>query len=103
MGRIYRIRPQNVSPRPMQRLDKLDTAGLVAALDSPNGWQRDMASQMLIWRNDKTAIPAFERLAQISSRPETRLHALCVLDGLGGLKSSDVTHALSDADSGVRR
>jgi hypothetical protein len=37
------------------RLDKLDTAGLVAALDSPNGWQRDMAMMMLIWQNDPDA------------------------------------------------
>ena len=28
-------------PRPIPRLDQLDTAGLVAALDSPSGWQRD--------------------------------------------------------------
>src|SRR5439155_21337241 len=41
MGRIYRIRPQNSSSRAMPRLDKLTTEGLVAALDSPNGWQRD--------------------------------------------------------------
>src|SRR5205807_3385103 len=72
-------------------------------LDSPNGWQRDMASQMLIWRNDNTAVAALERLARISSQPEARLHALCVLDGLGGLKSSDVTTALRDAHPGVRR
>jgi len=84
-------------------LDKLDTAGLVAALDSPNGWQRDMAGQMLIWRNDKAAAPGLERLARSSLRPEGRLHALCVLDGLGVLQSFDVAHALSDAHPGVRR
>ena len=39
------------------RLDKLDTAGLVAALDSPNGWQRDMAQMMLVWKADKAAVP----------------------------------------------
>src|SRR5207302_4983404 len=35
-GRIYRIYPRNQKPRPILRLDQLDTAGLVAALDSPN-------------------------------------------------------------------
>ena len=42
-GRIYRVYPVGTKPRPIPRLDKLDTAGLVAALDSPSGWQRDMA------------------------------------------------------------
>src|SRR5262249_4655407 len=74
MGRIYRVRPQNTSPRPMPRLDKLDTAGLLAALDSPNGWQRDMASQMLLWRNDSAAVGPLRQLAQTRSRPEARLH-----------------------------
>jgi len=33
----------------------------VAALDSPNGWQRDTAQMMLVWRNDKEAIPLLEK------------------------------------------
>jgi putative membrane-bound dehydrogenase-like protein len=103
MGRIYRVRSQNTSLRPMPRLDKVDTAGLVAALDSPNGWQRDMAGHMLLWRNDSAAVGPLRQLAQTCSRPEARLHALCVLDGLGGLQSSDVSPALSDAHPGVRR
>jgi putative heme-binding domain-containing protein len=103
MGRIYRIRPRNDPPRPWLRLDKLDTAGLVTALNSPNGWQRDMAGQMLIWRNDKTAVPALERLARTSSRPEAQLHALCVLDGLDRLGSSEIVRALADSHPGVRR
>src|SRR5436853_3912398 len=40
-GRLYRIYPVGNEPRRMPRLDTLDTAGLVAALDSPSGWQRD--------------------------------------------------------------
>ncbi|HEX4592598.1 MAG TPA: PVC-type heme-binding CxxCH protein, partial [Gemmataceae bacterium] len=40
LGRIFRIRPVDREPRPIVRLDKLDNAGLVAALDSPNGCQR---------------------------------------------------------------
>ena len=69
-GRIYRVYPEGKQPRPIARLDKLDTAGLVAALDSPNGPQRDLAQQMLIWRNDKAATPLLQRLAGGSSRPQ---------------------------------
>ena len=42
-GRIYRVYPVGRRPRPIPRLDGLDVAGLVAALDSPSGWQRDLA------------------------------------------------------------
>jgi putative membrane-bound dehydrogenase-like protein len=103
MGRIYRIVPKDGKPRTPPRLDKLDTAGLVAALDSPNGWQRDMAAQMLLWRGDRAATEALRRLAADSPRAEARLHALCVLDGLGGLTARTVLQGLRDPSAGVRR
>src|SRR5262249_8974319 len=103
MGRIFRIRPKDTPPRPAIRLDKLDTLGLVAALDSPNGWQRDIASQMLIWRKDPSAVELLQELFQSSSRPEARLHALCLLDAFNCLPPFLVEQALEDSHSGVRR
>jgi putative membrane-bound dehydrogenase-like protein len=102
-GRIYRVVPVGIKPRAIPRLDKLDTAGLVAALDSPNGWQRDMAQMMLLWRNDKAAVPLLEKLAKESKRPLPRLHALCTLDGLSILEPAIVEKALKDSHPGVRR
>ncbi len=102
LGRIYRLRPA-AGARPPQRLDRLDTKGLVAALDSPNGWQRDLAAQMLSWRDDKAAVPLLEQLAEHSARPETRMQALCALDVLGSLPQALVRAALSDKHPGVRR
>jgi putative heme-binding domain-containing protein len=87
----------------MPRLDKLDTSGLVAALDSPSGWQRDLAGQMLSWKQDRGAAPALEKLAMNSSRALARLHALCVLDGLHELSYDSVRRALADRHPGVRR
>ena len=75
LGRIIRVRPTGPEPRPMVRLDKLDNAGLVAALDSPNGCQRDLAMQMLLWHDAKDAAPALAKLAAECPRPEARLHA----------------------------
>src|SRR5437667_12348650 len=46
-GRIYRVFPANATLRKIPRLDQLDTAELVAALDSPNGWQRDTVQRLL--------------------------------------------------------
>ena len=57
--RIYRVYPADKRPRPIPRLDKLDTRGLVAALESENGWQRDTAQRLLLHRTDHNAIAAF--------------------------------------------
>jgi putative membrane-bound dehydrogenase-like protein len=102
-GRIYRVYPVGQKPRAIPRLDRLDTAGLVAALDSPNGWQRDTAQQMLLWRMDETAVPVLKKLAAESERPLARLHALCTLDGLKALEPGSLLRALADAHPGVRR
>jgi putative membrane-bound dehydrogenase-like protein len=101
MGRIYRVVPTGHA-RPMPRLDKLDTAGLVAALDSPNGWQRDLAGQMLVWNPDKDAVPALEKLTG-GTRAEARLQALCVLAGLDRLRPEVIRPRLADPHPGVRR
>ena len=101
-GRIYRIYPTNQPPRPILHLDRLGTAELVAALDSPNGPQRDLAQQMLVWKDDPSAVQPLERLA-LAERPEARLHALCTLDGLHALRPEVVLHALADPHPGVRR
>ena len=37
-------------PRPIPRLDKLDTSQLVAAMESPSGWQRDTVQRLLLHR-----------------------------------------------------
>lgn len=103
MGRIYRIAPVGVKRRPIPRLDRLDTAGLVAALDSPSGWQRDMAQMLLLWRADRAAVPLLEKMATDSPRPQARLHALCTLGEMGALQADTHRRALKDAHPGVRR
>jgi putative membrane-bound dehydrogenase-like protein len=84
-GRVYRVVRVGGEQRSIPRLDRLDTAGLVAALDSPNGWQRDTAQMMLVWRNDRTGVPLLEKLARESPNPLARLHAYCTLDGMNAL------------------
>ncbi len=101
-GRIYRIVPVGAKRRPIPRLDQLDTAGLVAALDSPSGWQRDMAQMMLLWKNDRAAVPLLVKLAANSDRPLAVVHALCTLEGLGALTADHVRPALTHAHPGVR-
>ncbi len=102
-GRIYRIFPENKQPRPIPNLTRLDTAGLVAALDSPSGWQRDTIQRLLIEKGDRQAVQPLTQLAAHSPRSLARLHALCTLDGMNALAPEVVTWALGDAHPGVRR
>src|SRR5204863_5958994 len=81
-GRIYRVYPVGAKLRATLRMDKMTTEELVAALDSPNGWQRDTVQQMLIWRNDRNAVQLLEKMVEVSKNPLARVHALCTLEGM---------------------
>src|SRR5438309_5377524 len=64
LGRLYRVYPVGAQPRQVPRMDRLDTAGLVAALESPSGWVRDTAQILLIQRADSAAVKLLaEKLA----------------------------------------
>jgi putative membrane-bound dehydrogenase-like protein len=103
LGRIYRIRPVEKPIRQWHRLDQLDTPGLVAALDSPNGWQRDQAMMLLIWKNDPAAKEPLEALARGAKSGLTRLQALCTLGALNRATKELLTQAIQDSDAGVQR
>ena len=102
-GRLYRIFPAGAKPRAIPRLDKMTTAELVAALDSPSGWQRDMAQMLLVQKKDAQVVPILDKLLRESQNPLTRLHALCTLDGMGQLDPRHIDIALKDKHPGVRR
>jgi putative membrane-bound dehydrogenase-like protein len=102
-GRIYRVYPKGKKPRPIPRLDRVDTAGLVAALDSPSGWQRDTAQRLLLHRNDPAAAAPLRALAASSQRAATRVQALWTLKTLGALTAEPAIAALGDSHPQVRR
>jgi putative heme-binding domain-containing protein len=102
-GRIFRVVPVGKTPRPFARLDTLDTAGLVAALDSPNGWRRDTAHRLLIHRNHPSAAEPLRRLALSTKNPKVRVQVLWVLENLGALTPEPVLAALVDLHPQVRR
>jgi len=101
MGRIYRVSRIGVDRRPIPNLAKLDAVGLVAALDPPNGWQRDMAHMLLVWRKDEKAVGPLEKMVSESKNPLARLHALYTLDGMNALKPEVLRAALADEHPGV--
>jgi putative membrane-bound dehydrogenase-like protein len=103
MGRIYRVVPEDRPARPIPHLSGKSTLELVAALDSPGGWQRDTVQFMLVHRGDRAAIGPLVQMAAECPRPESRLQALCTLDGLKGLTPAILAKALRDPHPGVRR
>ena len=101
-GRIYRVYPDGTKPKPIPNLASKTTSQLVAALDSPNGWQRDTAQQLLVRQNHKSATKHLTKLLQSSANPKARLHALCTLEGLGQLRAEHAVAGMSDHHPGVR-
>ncbi len=101
-GRIYRVYPIDKKPRAIPRLDKLDTPGLVAALESPSGWQRDTAQRLLLHRRDPNAIGPLRQLAVATQHPKTRVQAIWTLADLDSLDEPSILAGLDDPDARVR-
>jgi putative membrane-bound dehydrogenase-like protein len=112
-GRIYRIYPKDRQPRAIPRLDKIGPKELVALLESPNGWVRDMAQQLLVSnrrhadghlpQDGRTAQKELSIIVEKGKKPTARLQALCTLDGMNALSRPDVVFALEDSHPAVRK
>jgi putative membrane-bound dehydrogenase-like protein len=101
-GRIFRILPDNLKLAKPPVFQKSKTFDLVAALAHPNGWHRDTAARLLIERRDLSAIPLLTSMLNNAHFGLTRLHALHVLDGLGGINDAHLLRGLKDMDEAVR-
>lgn len=102
MGRIYRVYPENAKLRPTPRLDRMNTAQLVAAIDSPNGWQRDTAQRLLYQQQDKAAVEPLKKMLAENASAKVRLQALATLDGLGVVDMATLKLAWHDQHEAVR-
>ncbi len=102
-GRIYRIVPTETKHRQTPNLRVATTEQLVALLGHKNAWHRETASRLLFQRKASDAIAPLRRLVANSPRPLARLHALCLLDGLGGLDTTTLLAGLDDSHTQIRR
>lgn len=103
MGRIWRVVKTDAEPRPIRDLTKLSPAELAAAIDDANGTERDRVHLELLARTSADAAPALGELVQTSRIPETRVQALCALDGLNALTPALTLSSLRNPDPRVRR
>jgi len=106
-GRIWRVVREGAPSRgfPAAVMAAKTPTDFVALLDSDNAWQRDLAQRLLIQESDasrRQAVTPLSRLATTSPRAETRLQAICALDGLGSLADTLLVQSLSDPHPRVR-
>lgn len=85
MGRILKASIQNSTFKTSINLEKLNTSKLVDLLKTPNGWLRDRAQQMLIFKNDETAIPLLKDMVLDETNAISQIHAIHTLNGLNAL------------------
>lgn len=105
-GRIWRLVPDRKSSPAVSSiaLGGSNTAALVAALDSPDGWTCDTASRLIYQRQDSDAVPILEKMLTGNPvpNPRTTLGILYALDGLGALKASHVVPFLESPEPWLR-
>jgi mono/diheme cytochrome c family protein/glucose/arabinose dehydrogenase len=102
-GRIWRLTYDGIAPDRTQPRMLNETAGqLVAHLAHPNGWWRDTAQQLLVLKQDRSVVPALERMVRTHSNLLARFHALWTLEGLGALDAALTRAALRDGEPRMR-
>src|SRR5262249_36796869 len=94
-GRIYRIAPAGVLAKPARALDlaRKTSGGLVALLESSNGWYAGQARVELAARRDPGTWPALRAMAGDHDNPRRALQGLWGLHVSGGF-DDDLAGAL---------
>ena len=82
-GRILRIKNKEKNLDKIPDLTNASANDLVGLLKSNNGWVRDRAQQILIYKQEHQAVPALKKLVQGETIPA--IHALRTLEGLNAL------------------
>ncbi|MGY8650014.1 MAG: PVC-type heme-binding CxxCH protein [Verrucomicrobiia bacterium] len=101
-GRIWRIAPKGFKSPKRKLPGEMTSEELVAALASPNGWTRDTAARLIYERQEKSVVPALEKLLANPFESASGVHALWALRGLGALKPVHILRALKTGEAQVR-
>ncbi len=103
MGRIYRVRQANAPAAAWPRLDHMTSEQLVDALDSDNGWQRDMAMQLLHWKKETKVSAYLSTKIREWKNPRSIVQGLATLALLDGLNRETIHWGLGHQSPHVRR
>jgi mono/diheme cytochrome c family protein/glucose/arabinose dehydrogenase len=102
-GRIWRVTYEGIDRDTTQpRMLNETPAQLVDRLSHPNGWWRDAAQQLLVLKQDKSVVPALQRMVRTSNNLFARFHALWTLEGLNALDLGLVREQMKDPNPQMR-
>ncbi|MDE0865333.1 MAG: neutral/alkaline non-lysosomal ceramidase N-terminal domain-containing protein [Rubripirellula sp.] len=105
LGRIYRVTPSNSVPQssPLPDLTTKSNIELARLLGATNGTLRDLAHQLLVWRQAGDVVAELCNIVKEATLAQSKIHALAVLDALGALDNEAILGALRDEHSEVVR
>ncbi len=102
MGRILKVSNEESNSNEIIKIEKLNTKKVVDLLYSTNGWLRDRAQQLLVFRKNKSATPLLKIVATDKTNPIAQIHAMHTLNGLDTLNYKLLEGILSsNSESGV--
>jgi mono/diheme cytochrome c family protein/glucose/arabinose dehydrogenase len=102
-GRIWRLSHESTGrDRTQPRMLNETAAQLVTHLEHPNGWWRDTAQQLLVLEQDRSVVPALEKIVRASPSLFGRFNALWTLEGLNALDAALVRQQMEDPNPKMR-
>lgn len=101
-GRIWRVQHKFPRYNGVPYFAHSSTAGFVQALQHPNAWVRLTAQRLLTEQQDKSVVPALEKLLQTNRLMHARIHALWTLHALGALTDTNLIAAINDKQPSVQ-
>ncbi|WP_111977212.1 PVC-type heme-binding CxxCH protein [Algibacillus agarilyticus] len=102
IGRLYRLKYKHKPLPKVDYLDKLSANELVPYLAHANGWHRDMAQQLLVMKQDLSAVNALKKMATSHANHLAQIKALWVLEGLGSIDFATLQAAGKTANDKVK-
>ena len=101
-GRIWRLLPESTPKRPIDNFSRFSAEQLAQAIDDAGLWRRLTAQRLLIERNDVSVAESLTEHLGATAMPQTGIHVLHTLSGLGKLEATHVIRALESVYYGVR-
>ncbi len=100
-GRILSIQNKEERAAKIPLLEQLDASELVALLKDSNGWIRDHAQHLMIYKKHTKAVPWLIKMAKNTEFPLAQMHALHTLKGLDALTYPVLKNVMLSSNSEV--
>lgn len=102
LGRIYKVRSQELPVVKPEPLAGLSTQELVGRLESRSGWVRQTAFRLLLEQKDPASVPLLKQLVKNSTSPEGAVAALWLQQHAQPLSEAEILEGLSRKEPRVR-